>query len=202
MVLPTGIGGGCGGPSPEADLTAARAEAARLLDEAGFPRRPDGSRFALTLLTTPELEARTKALAIQDQWRRIGVTLHLETKEFGALFADVLAGRFQVVSLRWVGVTDPAILRRIFHSTSVPPGGFNRSRFSDPETDRLLDAADHADPAQRLALLKTVQRRLADQSPYAVLWWPDQIVASAPGVNLDLNGAGDFSAVWRDNQMP
>jgi len=189
-------------PGPAPDMAARRGEAERLLDEAGFRRREDGTRFALTLLTTPELEARTKALAIQDQWRRIGVELRLESKEFGALFADVLAGRFQVVSLRWVGVTDPAILRRIFHSGSVPPGGFNRGRFNDPETDRLLDEADAAAPTRRLELLKAAQQRIAEEAPYAVLWWPDQIVAASPGVRVDLNGAGDFSTVWRDNRTP
>jgi peptide/nickel transport system substrate-binding protein len=188
--------------SPSPDMVARRLEAERLLDEAGFPLKPDGRRFTLTLLITPELEARVKALAIQDAWRRIGVELRLQSKEFGALFADVVAGRFQVVSLRWVGVTDPAILRRIFHSDAVPPDGFNRGRFADAETDRLLDAADRAAPARRLELMKAAQIRLADLAPYAVLWWPDQIVATAPGVRTDLNGAGDFSAVWRDNRAP
>ena len=189
-------------PAPAFDSLAARqAEAAKLLDEAGFPLK-GGRRFSLTLLTTPELEARAKALAIQDQWRRIGVELRLEPKEFGALFADVLAGRFQAVSLRWTGVTDPAILRRLFHSSSVPPGGFNRGRFSDPETDQLLAAADLASPGTRLELLKRAQARVADQAPYAMLWWPDQVIAAAPGVRINLNGAGDFSAVWRDNRQP
>ena len=182
-------------------IEARRVEAARLLDEAGFPLR-DGRRFTLTLLTTPELEARTKALAIQDQWRRLGVDLRLETKEFGALFADVLAGRFQVVSLRWTGVTDPAILRRLFGSASIPPGGFNRGRYRDAETDRLLDEADRADPLPRLELLKQVQRRVAEEAPYAMLWWPDQISVSTPAIRTDLDGAGDFSAVWRDNRAP
>lgn len=184
---------------PLADITTRRDEAMRLLDEAGFTGHP---RLTLTLLTTPEVEARAKALAIQDQWRKVGVDLHLETKEFGALYSDVVAGRFQVVSLRWTGVTDPAILRRIFHSTSVPPSGFNRGRFDDPETDRLLDAADRAEPAARQALLDQAQDRIAEQAPYAMLWWPDQILASAPGIHADLNGAGDFSAVWRDNRTP
>lgn len=182
-------------------MEARRAEAARLLDAAGFPLKA-GRRFTLTLLTTPELEARTKALAIQADWRRVGVELRLEPKEFGALFADVLAGRFQAVSLRWTGVTDPAILRRLFHSTALPPGGFNRGHFSDPETDRLLDAADLAAPGTRMELLRQAQARIAEQAPYAMLWWPDQIVVSAPSVHINLNGAGDFSAVWRDNPRP
>ncbi len=190
---------GDGEATPLPDIATRRAEATRLLDDAGVTGRP---RLTLTLLTTPEIEARAKALAIQDQWRKIGVDLRLETKEFGALFSDVVAGRFQVVSLRWTGVTDPAILRRIFHSASLPPNGFNRGRYADPETDRLLDAADRAEPSARQALLDQAQDRIADQAPYAMLWWPDQIIASAPGVQVDLNGAGDFSAVWRDNRAP
>lgn len=181
------------------DMDARRREAEALLDAAGFPRKADGLRFTLKLSASLDLEARMKALAIQDQWKRIGVGLELRTEEFGALLTEVMAGRFEVVSLRWVGVPDPEMLYRTFHSSMGPPAGFNRGGFRDAETDRLLEAARQAtDPAARLELLKQAQLRLVTQAPYAMLWWPDQVAVAAPGVHLDLNGLGDFSAVWRD----
>ncbi len=90
------------------------------------------------------------------------------------------------------------MLYRVFHSTMTPPRGFNRGRYADPETDRLLDAARAAaDPAQRNRLLRQAQARVAEQAPYAFLFWPDQVAVLAPGLAVDLNGAGDFSGIWR-----
>jgi len=40
--------------------------------------------------------------------------------EFATLYADVLRGNFQLFTLQWVGVSDPDMLRRVFHSQQVP----------------------------------------------------------------------------------
>ncbi|HJW08960.1 MAG TPA: ABC transporter substrate-binding protein [Holophagaceae bacterium] len=175
-----------------------RREAEGLLDQAGFPRGADGLRLRFRLSTSLDMEARMKALAIQAQWARVGVVLEIRTEEFGTLLGEVGEGRFEIVSLRWVGVTDPDMLDRTFRSDRVPPMGFNRGRFQDTEVDALLHQARAADPARRLDLLRKAQLRLVQQAPYAMLWWPDQVAAIAPGLHIDLNGAGDFSAVWRE----
>ena len=46
-----------------------------------------------------------------------------------------------MVTMQWVGVTDPDMLRRVFHSEQVPPNGFNRGHYRNPEVDRLIDLA-------------------------------------------------------------
>ena len=33
------------------------------------------------------------------------------------------------------------MLRRVFHSKQMPPNGFNRGYYENPEVDRLIDAA-------------------------------------------------------------
>jgi peptide/nickel transport system substrate-binding protein len=139
-----------------------------------------------------------KALAIQAQWRKVGVEARIVSVEFGSLLSAVSAGRFEVVLMRWTGVADPDILDRIFRSDALPPDGFNRGRFRDAGVDRLLRAARGATGPARDRLMKEVQARLAGLAPYAFLWWPDQVAALAPGVGLDLNGAGDFSRVFRE----
>lgn len=184
------------GIAPDLETNLRRAEA--LLDAAGLRRGPDGTRFRLTLSSTTETEARMKALALQSMWRRLGVELRIATREFGTLLTEVIAGKFEAYSIRWVGASDPEMLVEAFHSAKVPPKGFNRGRFSDPEVDRLLEASRKApDAATRFALLRQVQTRLVALAPYALLWWPDQIAAVDPRLELDLNGVGDYAGIWR-----
>jgi peptide/nickel transport system substrate-binding protein len=180
-----------------ADGNARLRMADRALDEAGYKRDAKGTRFRLRLCATAEINSRMKAMAIQAQWARMGVDLQILTREFGTLLGDVMAGRFDVASLRWVGIADPEMLYNTFHSRMVPPLGFNRGRFADAETDRLLESARTAgDETLRFALLRKAQARILDQAPYAFLWWPDQVVAARPGIELELNAIGDFQGVW------
>jgi peptide/nickel transport system substrate-binding protein len=195
--LPHGLDARAGLGIPS-ELKARRRLAEQLLDVAGHPRGPGGTRFSLRMSATPEVSSRMKAIALQAQWREIGVDLQILTREFGTLLTEVMGGKFEVVSLRWVGVTDPEMLYETFHSSRIPPKGFNRGRFSDPECDRLLEEARACgDPGQRLARLRQAQQRIVDLAPYAFLWWPDQFAVLAPGLEVDLNGAGDYRAIWR-----
>ena len=119
-------------------------EAGRLLDAAGYPD-PDGAgpapRLRLTLKTSTAEFVRLQAAVIQQDLARIGVAVDVRTHEFATLYADVLKGRFQLFTLQWVGVSDPDMLRRVFHSSQMPPAGFNRGFFSDPEVDALIERA-------------------------------------------------------------
>jgi peptide/nickel transport system substrate-binding protein len=148
-----------------------------LLEEAGY-RDPDGAgpspRLHLSLKTSSAIEFnRLQASVIQQNLRDVGIDLDVRTYEFATLFADVLKGNFQMYTLQWTAgsLADPDMLRRVFHSKQVPPEGFNRGRFNDPQVDALLDeAASSTDEARRLQLFQDVQRRLAVELPYISLW--------------------------------
>lgn len=165
--------------------------ASRLLDEAGYPD-PDGAgplpRLRLTLKTSTAEFVRLQAAVIQQDLARIGVAVDVRTHEFATLYADVLKGRFQMFTLQWVGVTDPDMLRRVFHSTQMPPAGFNRGFFSDPAVDAMIDeATTTADPAERRARYVDVQHRLFASAPYVSLWTKVNVAVAQPwlrGVHL------------------
>jgi peptide/nickel transport system substrate-binding protein len=152
------------------------AKARALLDDAGYPD-PDGDgpepRLHLSLKMSNNEFNRLQSSVIQQNLRAVGIALDVRTYEFATLYADVLKGSFQLFTLQWVGgaVADPDILRRVFHSSQVPPAGFNRGFFKDVRVDRLLDeAALTTDEAKRRALYADVQRIVAEEAPYISLW--------------------------------
>ena len=115
--------------------------ARRLLDEAGFPVRPDGSRFALSYKTSTDRQGIEMADLVAEDLAAVGIRVERRSFEWGTFYGDIKAGNFQLYSLRWVGITDPDQLHYIFHSASVPPAGANRGRYANAEVDRLLEAS-------------------------------------------------------------
>jgi peptide/nickel transport system substrate-binding protein len=189
-------------PTPH-DPAAAR----RLLDEAGYPD-PDGAgpepRLRLTLKTSTAEFVRLQAAVIQQDLARVGVAVDVRTYEFATLYTDVLKGRFQLFTLQWVGVSDPDMLRRVFHSTQMPPAGFNRGFFSDPAVDALIDAATTtADPAVRRAHYIDVQQRLFDAAPYVSLWTKVNVAVAQPWIHgVHLTPQASFATLRNVSKTP
>jgi peptide/nickel transport system substrate-binding protein len=156
-------------------LTHDPARAMALLDEAGFPD-PDGAegpvpRLRLTLKTSTNEAYRLQAAVIQEQLAAVGIALDVRSYEFATLFADVVRGNVELWTLQYVGVTDPDMLRRAFHSSQTPPSGFNRGYYANPEVDRLIDAAGASlDADERGRLYRAAQRVIAADAPYVSLW--------------------------------
>jgi peptide/nickel transport system substrate-binding protein len=171
-----------------------------LLDEAGYPD-PDGSgprpRLSLSYKTTSLEFPRLQAAVIQQNLRDVGIEVDVRSYEFATLYADILKGNFQMYALQWVGgaLADPDILRRVFHSQQVPPAGFNRGRFSDPEVDRLIDEASKAtDYETRRELYGKVQQLLAQAAPYISLWHRTNFALAQPSLQgIRLTPQGDFT---------
>lgn len=176
------------------------ARARRLLDEAGY-RDPDGDgarpRFTLSLKVSTSEFYRLQAAVIQEDLKRVGIALDVRSYEFATLYADVLRGNFQMFTLQWVGVSDPDILRRVFHSNQMPPAGFNRGFYVNAEVDRLLDRATASiDDRERGRLYASVQRLVAEDAPYISLWYKTNIAVSQPSVRgLRLLPSTDFTVL-------
>ena len=171
-----------------------------LLDEAGYPD-PDGDgprpRLTFSFKTSNVEYYRLQAAVIQQNLREVGIEVDVRSYEFATLYADILKGNFQMYTLQWVGgaLADPDILRRIFHSQQVPPAGFNRGHFSDPEIDRLIDEASKAtDYESRKRLYGEVQKLLAEAAPYISLWHRTNFALSDSQIHgIRLSPQGDFT---------
>jgi peptide/nickel transport system substrate-binding protein len=174
------------------------ARAAALLEQAGH-RDPDGPgpapRLRLTVKTSTTEAYRLQAAVLQAQLREAGIALDLRSFEFATLFADIIRGNVQLYTLIYVGVADPDILRRVFHSTQVPPSGFNRGYYANPEVDRLLDlAASAVELPQRRHYYVEAQRLVARDAPAIPLWARTNVAVARDDLRgVVLSPIGDFA---------
>ncbi len=170
------------------------AKADQLLDAAGYPA-VNGVRFHLTMKTSTDENTRLMVAVMQQQLREAGIALDIRSFEFATFFNDVTHGAFQMYGLRWIGGNeDPDIFEYAFHSSRFPPNGANRSFYSNPEVDALIDKARREiDPNVRKPLYAEVQRILARDMPYIGLWYLDNVLVHTRRVrNLKLNPAGNY----------
>ncbi len=154
------------------------AEARRLLDGAGYPPGPDGVRLRLSYKTSVSPLARRVGEVLVRQLGDVGIACEMRSYEWGAFFSDIRSGNFQLYTLQWVGLEDPDIYYYLFHSSSLPPRGANRVRYTNPELDALLDRGRRTlDAAARRRIYGRVQEVLARDLPYVSLWHPEDVVA-------------------------
>jgi peptide/nickel transport system substrate-binding protein len=181
-------------------------QARRLLDAAGFPD-PDGdgpaTRFALSLKTSTSEVYRVQAAAIQHDLARVGIGLDVRTSEFLTLLADIVRGNFEMYTAQFVGVTDPDMLRRVFHSRQTPPAGFNRVFYRNDDVDRFIDAAASAiDDGERRILYGRAQKQIAQDLPYISLWYKTNVAVFQADIHgVSLSPIADFTFlkdVYRD----
>jgi peptide/nickel transport system substrate-binding protein len=169
-------------------------KANRLLDAAGYPAS-NGVRFHIAMKTSTDSNTRLMVAVMQQQLREVGITLDIRSFEFATFYSDVTHGAFQMYGLRWIGGNeDPDIFEYAFHSSKFPPNGANRSFYSNPRLDALIDEARREiDPDRRKPLYAEVQRILAEDLPYINLWYLDNVVVHTQRVrNLKLNPAGNY----------
>jgi peptide/nickel transport system substrate-binding protein len=137
---------------------------------------------------------RLQGSVLQENFAAVGVALDVRTYEFATLYADVLKGNFQLFTLQWVGVSDPDMLRRVFHSRQMPPTGFNRGFFSHPGVDSLIDRATVlTDDGERRALFAEAQRLISQEVPYISLWYKRNVAVARHDLRgIRLSPSADF----------
>ena len=177
---------------PRYDYNPERAR--QLLEQAGYPA-VNGVRFHLTMKTSTDENTRLLAAVLQQQLREVEIALDIRTFEFATFFSDVTKGAFQLYSLRWIGGNeDPDIFEYAFHTSKFTPKGANRSFYSNPRLDALIEQAlGELNQQTRKQLYGQVQEILARDLPYINLWLWDNIMVHSKRVhNLTLNPSGNY----------
>jgi peptide/nickel transport system substrate-binding protein len=179
-------------------------KAKQLLDDAGF-RDPDGNgpqmRFAKPIIfriSGSSASARQYAGVIQNYLKDVGIPVSIETSELNVLFEFLRRGQFQMTYGQWVGGNqDPIFYRDLFASSEIPTetrAARNRSRYSNPELDKILDeAANTYDHAKAAPLYAKAQEIISRDLPVFPLWYQANMVIAKKTVgNIHVNASGDW----------
>ncbi|HEX3083438.1 MAG TPA: ABC transporter substrate-binding protein, partial [Pyrinomonadaceae bacterium] len=181
-------------------------QAKQLLDEAGF-RDPDGDgpqmRFSQPLLfriSGSSAAARQYAGVVQNYLQAVGVPVTIETSEFNTMRQQVQQGQFQINYSQWVGGNqDPIFYNDLFATSNIatPSGGLNRSRYSNPELDKILaEAKNTYDHAIALPLYTKAQEIVSRDVPVFPLWYQANMVIAKKNVgNIKVDASGDWGFV-------
>jgi peptide/nickel transport system substrate-binding protein len=147
------------------------AVANKLLDEAGFPRGADGTRFSIVHDITPYGEEwRRYGEYVQQQLAKIGIKATLRYEDVPTWLRRVYTNYDYQLTNNWVQtLADPVIgVHRFYHSNSIKPGTIfvNDSGWHTPETDSLMDrAAVEPDVKKRAELYHELQKKVVEASP-------------------------------------
>jgi peptide/nickel transport system substrate-binding protein len=177
-------------------------QAEGLLDSGGFPRKTEnnGIRVKLTLKTSTDESTRLLAAVLQEQWRKVGVDLELQSMEPATLGSEIARGNFQLYTLRWIGVNnDPEFYEFVFSSKRIPPMGGNRGHYRNPAVDALLDQARvESDREKRRELFSKVEKIVAEDLPYLSLWFMDNVSVHRIRIsNVQISPTGDYDFLRR-----
>jgi peptide/nickel transport system substrate-binding protein len=143
------------------------AKAKALLAEAGL-----ANGFSTTmLLPAGDVTYRNVATVIQDNLKKVGVTVALQTIEGGAQFSTTKAGNFEMsLSYATSDTVDPD---QLVGFTAVNPERANafHTQWKDPQVNADYDSERRTlDGPERGALFKDIEARVHDGAPFIFLY--------------------------------
>jgi peptide/nickel transport system substrate-binding protein len=146
------------------------AAAEALLDEAGYPRRADGTRFTLRLRPAPWFE-QTRATGdyVRQALQAVGIRVEIVTADSAGHTTAVYTDHdFDIAIGSPVYRNDPAISTTILFQGGLPAGVpfSNQYGYDEPAMNEVIAAAAHEiDREKRIALYAEFQRIAAEQLP-------------------------------------
>lgn len=192
--------------TPIYDYDPAKAEA--LLDDAGFPRGPDGIRFKLVHDPLPYGDSpKRTGEYIQQALKAIGIDVELRSQDFATYIKRVYTDRdFDFTNNLMGNLYDPTIgVQRLYWSKNFKKGVpfSNGSGWSNPKADALLEAAAvETDEGKRRQEFADFQQLVYEDVPDVTLLNYDQITIFNRRVHDHTVGAGglneNFADIWID----
>jgi peptide/nickel transport system substrate-binding protein len=154
-------------PGFSKDITKSRAEARRLLKEAGVPNL----KFKFTNRNIP-MPYTPVGVFLIDQWRQIGVAVEHEQLDTKLYQAALRGGNYEVgLDFNCDFMDEPNLMLQKY--ISADKSSINYARYKDPVLDDLFDKQVRAkNDAERIKHLRAFERRVMDQA-YTVptIWW-------------------------------
>ena len=154
------------------DIEKNRAEARRLLAEAGYP---NGFKVVLKNRNV-KLPYQDFAVFVIQEWRKIGIEAENRPLESAAWYAEGRdQGNFELIVLPTADFMDDPDLFLFRYTTGASQ---NWGRFSNPAVDDLFSRqARTVDPAERKKLAHDLQKIVLENAYYMpALWWRRNVV--------------------------
>jgi peptide/nickel transport system substrate-binding protein len=144
------------------DAEKSRAEAKRLLKEAGVP---EGFTFTFKNRGIP-MPYEPLGVWMIDQWRRVGLNVKQEVIEAAAYFGVLRKGDFEVAMDFQCGyIVEPDLDMYKFLSSDRNPA--NYGRYKDPVLDELYDRQSRStNVAERKKLVRQFEKRVLDEQAH------------------------------------
>ncbi|ODT67041.1 MAG: hypothetical protein ABS75_26055 [Pelagibacterium sp. SCN 63-23] len=160
------------------DVEANRAEAKRLLAEAGYPAGFETTLKARKAAGTHE----ARALFLADQFAKIGVKATLAIQESAEYFETMKNRNFDIATNVISALSsDPDFMFGAFHTSD---GALNYSGLRSPEIDALfLAQSQQTDPAKRVELAQELERTTLNELGTVVLYFKGKFIATSKRVN-------------------
>lgn len=173
------------------------AKARELLRNDGYTLGPDGvfrkngEPLILVLVSNNSNATRRQAsLQLQAMMQQAGIHAEIKYYPGDILFAPageggiLQLGKFDLSLAGWYAGIDPDDSAQ-FMCSNVPPGGYNYSRYCNPDMEAAQNAAlTHYDRASRTAAYYKIQQLLARDNPEIFFWWTRQMEP----INPDFKG--------------
>ena len=172
------------------------AKAKQLLEEAGYKSQPITFKYA-----SGNAAYSSYAQAIQSMASDAGLNVQIETLDPNTIRENLAKGQFQMNTAVWIGGNqDPIFLRDLFTTGKIPGEGVsccNRSRYSNPEVDKLLDeATNEVDREKAKALYVKAWDLISKDLPLLPLWYPaNMVVANKRIGNIKISPSGDWTFI-------
>ncbi len=172
------------------------AKAKQLLQEAGYKNEPVTFKYSAGNNAVNQYSQ-----VIQNALKEVGLNVQIEQLEPGTLRQQLAQGQFQMNTGVWIGGNqDPIFLKDLFTTARIPSESVNccnRSRYSNPEVDALIEQAiNETDKAKAKESYVKAWEIISRDLPLFPLWYPaNMVVANKRIGNIKISPSGDFSFV-------
>jgi peptide/nickel transport system substrate-binding protein len=179
------------------DIGKSRAEAKRLLKEAGVPD------LKFTLLNRGVDQPYTiVGTWLIDQWKQVGITVEQKVEATGPFYASLNAGNFEVtIEFNCQSIVNPLSDTSKYRDDA----GDQYGKFKDPELTKLHDAMNRTgDEAEQRRLMRAYEKRILDDEAHSAmtLWWyriiPHRSYVKGWKITPSHYLNQDLSQVWLD----
>ncbi|MBA3784075.1 MAG: ABC transporter substrate-binding protein [Acidobacteria bacterium] len=174
------------------------AKAKQLVQESGYKGEPIKFKFASGGAATNQY-----AQVIQNSLVQIGLNVEIEPLERPTFLTQLGIGQYQMSTGIWVGGNqDPIFLNDLFTTKKIPNekakvSCCNRSRYSNPEVDKLIEQAfNSTNREQAKELYFKAQEIISNEVPMFPLWYPANMVVSNKRIdNIKISPSGDWGFI-------